>query len=209
VPVFFQQEVNPDTRLAVWQIIEPEAFFDVPLQRSITHPHKRLQHLAGRYLLRHLFADFPLALIQVADTRKPFLEDEAFHFSISHCGDFAAAIASRKERVGIDIEIPSGKVERIRHKFLAPEEEGRLAPMKPELAPVRSATLAWSAKEAAFKWYGKGGVDFRHDMPLQAIRSEGMDRYHTGLLFRKELHQILNIQTHFLEGLCLSYVCAG
>ena len=47
---------------------------------------KRLQHLAGRYLLYALFDDFPLEEIVIADTRKPFLENEKYHFSISHCG---------------------------------------------------------------------------------------------------------------------------
>src|SRR6476619_5838013 len=116
MPLFFQQQVNLHTKLAIWKIEEAESFFDVPLQRSITNPHKRLQHLAGRYLLRYLFPDFPLDLIRIADTRKPFLEDEAFHFSVSHCGNFAAAIVSTVRRVGIDVEIPSEKVQRIRPK---------------------------------------------------------------------------------------------
>src|SRR5699024_2654722 len=107
MPLFFLNELDADTRLAVWKIEEEELFFTekVPLQRQITHPHKRLQHLAARYLLQHLFPHFPISLIQVADTRKPYLEDEAFHFSISHCGDFAAVIVSRAKRVGVDIEL--------------------------------------------------------------------------------------------------------
>ena len=32
-------------------------------KREISHPHKRLQHLAGRYLLPQLFENFPLKLI--------------------------------------------------------------------------------------------------------------------------------------------------
>jgi phosphopantetheinyl transferase len=209
MPIFFQHDVNSDTRLAVWHISEEEAFFDVPLQRSITHPHKRLQHLAGRYLLRHLFTDFPLDLVRIADTRKPYLEDEAFHFSVSHAGDYAAAIASRTHRVGIDIEQPSEKVQRIRHKFLSAPEEACLESVGRELTPERSATLAWSAKEAAFKWYGLGGIDFRADMPLKQVVTAGAERFRTDLLFRKELQQMLTIHTHFLGPVCLSFVCAG
>ena len=94
----------------------------VPLQREITHPHKRLQHLAGRYLLRLLFPDFPFEEILIADTKKPYLPHEQYHFSISHCGDYAAAIVSSTQRVGIDIEIPTERVLRITHKFLNAEE---------------------------------------------------------------------------------------
>jgi hypothetical protein len=57
MPLFYQQHINQSTRLAIWKIEESESFFaeTVPLKRDITHPHKRLQHLAGRYLLRFLF----------------------------------------------------------------------------------------------------------------------------------------------------------
>jgi len=61
VPLFYQHTINATTKLGIWQIEEEESFFlaKVPLQRNITHPHKRLQHLAGRYLLQYLFPDFP------------------------------------------------------------------------------------------------------------------------------------------------------
>ena len=59
--LFYQHNINETTKLAIWKIEEEAYFFleQVPLQREITHPHKRLQHLAGRYLLRFLFPDFP------------------------------------------------------------------------------------------------------------------------------------------------------
>ncbi len=129
MPLFYQQHINETTRLAIWKIEENETFFSktIPLQREISHPHKRLQHLAGRYLLRYLFPDFPFNEIIIASTRKPFLVNEKFHFSISHCGDFAAAIVSKNERVGIDIEIPTDKILKIAHKFLNQEEEIKLS----------------------------------------------------------------------------------
>jgi 4'-phosphopantetheinyl transferase EntD len=102
VAIFFQHSINDATKLGIWKIEEPESFFlnRVPLKQQVTHPYKRLQHLAGRMLLPELFEDFPLKEIIIADTRKPFLEDEVYHFSISHCGNFAGAIASRRNRVG-------------------------------------------------------------------------------------------------------------
>ncbi len=124
MPLFYQQDINLTTKLGVWKIEESEDFFllSVPLQRTITHPHKRLQHLAGRYLLPFLFPDFPHEEIEIADTRKPFLPDEQYHFSISHCGDYAAAIVSSTERVGIDIEMITPRVDRIKHKLLHEDE---------------------------------------------------------------------------------------
>ncbi|RYY64710.1 MAG: 4'-phosphopantetheinyl transferase superfamily protein [Chitinophagaceae bacterium] len=206
MPIFYQQEVDNDTRLAVWEITEEEPFFNVPLQRDISHPHKRLQHRAGRYLLRHLFPEFPLELILVADTRRPFLEDEAYHFSISHCGPYAAAIVSTRHRVGIDIEIPVEKVQRIRAKFIAPEEETCLYGLQAQMPPVWNATLVWSAKEAAFKWYGAGQVDFRRDMSIQEVPEEAGGAFLTALHFGKEIGRRIGVHTRFLPPLALSFV---
>lgn len=113
-----------------------------------------------------MYPDFPYELIQIADTRKPFLPDERFHFSISHCGDFAAVIVSRTHRVGIDIEIPVDVIGRIRDKFLSPEELETFGLMAHPETDYSKMTLLWSAKEAVFKWYGLGGVDFRKHIRL-------------------------------------------
>jgi phosphopantetheinyl transferase len=178
MPLFYQHNINASTKLGIWHIEEPEAFFlsQVPLQQEISHPHKRLQHLAGRYLLRFLFPEFPNELIEIADTRKPFLPGDAFHFSISHCGDYAAVIVSRSHRVGIDIEIPTPKVTRVRHKFLHAEElmsiekDHKMLFEKERSGEdlfMRRLTLLWSAKEAVFKWYGNGEVDFSDQIRVQ------------------------------------------
>ena len=180
MPVFFQQQINDTTRLGIWKIEESEEFFKntVPQHRDVTHPHKRLQHLAGRFLLQFLFPGFPYELIEIADTRKPYLPDEQYHFSISHCGDYAAAIVSRSSRVGIDIEIPVEKIERIAGKFLSDSEMEdfgvtgyRLQDADNRHPSHRTSNLVlltslWSAKEAVFKWYGNGGVDFSEQIQL-------------------------------------------
>ena len=191
MPIFFQQDIDEDTKLGVWKIEENEDFFlaAVRPQRNVSHPHKKLQHLAGRYLLKYLFPDFPLSLILIADTKKPYLENEAYHFSISHCGDFAAAIVSKTKRVGVDIEIPTEKILRIAHKFLHASENLMIDNVgvddKKELL-----TLFWSSKEAMFKWWGKGNIDFS-----EMLRLSGDVFHNVGSLsgnFKKE-----DVDVHF------------
>ena len=200
MPIFFQHQINETTRLGVWKIEETEDFFkgNVPQHRDVTHPHKRLQHLAGRFLLQFLFPDFPYQLIQIADTRKPFLPGEQYHFSISHCGDYAAAIVSKESRVGIDIEIPVEKIVRIKDKFLSEKEQDKWEVSNSQLIsktdagelPVinyRLLTLLWGCKESVFKWYGNGVVDFRDHIQLQQIKNnETVD-----ILFTKTNRQLL------------------
>lgn len=200
MPIFFQHPINDTTRLGIWKIEENEEFFkgNVPQHRDVTHPHKRLQHLAGRFLLQFLFADFPYEMVQVAETRKPFLADERYHFSISHCGDYAAAIVSRTHRVGIDIEIPVDKIERIRNKFLSQEEMTRLK-VGDDLTQL---TALWSAKEAVFKWYGEGKVDFKEHIQLQARH---FDTQQIDTVFTPR-NKELTIQYRLLEQLVLAWV---
>jgi phosphopantetheinyl transferase len=165
MPVFFQHTIDPETRLGVWQIEEPASFFldRVPLHREVSHPQKRLQHLAGRYLLPFLFPDFPSELVRIAETRRPFLPGAEYQFSLSHAGAFAAAIVSRRFRVGIDVEVPQQKIIRLLPKFLSSEEQ--LFCSVP--ADTGMATLLWCCKETVYKWQGSGGIDFRRQIRLQ------------------------------------------
>ena len=200
MPVFYQHQINENTRMGVWKIEESESFFrgNVPLHRDVTHPHKRLQHLAGRFMLQFLFPDFPYELIQIADTRKPFLPDEQYHFSISHCGDYAAAIVSRSQRVGIDVELVRPMVEKLIPKFLSEKERNMLG--EPIL---EQATLFWSAKEAVFKWFGNGAVDFRNHIHLLDVHtgSETID-----CSFTKDTNMPLEINYRVFDGLVLTWV---
>lgn len=209
MPLFFLHHIDTQTKLAIWKIEEGEAFFlrKVPLQRQITHPHKRLQHLAGRYLLSYLFPRFPVALIRIADTRKPFLAEEEYHFSLSHCGDFAAAIVSEKRRVGIDIELVSDKISRIQHKFVSPAEaEVVQLAGKTALSGQHRFTALWSCKEAVFKWYGAGDVDFKKDIVAEKTVQIAADVCHTEICFKKEGHQMLLLTTHHFGPLVLSFL---
>jgi 4'-phosphopantetheinyl transferase len=215
VPLFYQHTINATTKLGIWRIEEDENFFlaKVPLPKNITHPHKRLQHLAGRYLLQFLFPDFPYAEILIADTRKPYLPNEQYHFSISHCGEYAAAIVSSMHRVGIDIERPSDKVERIAHKFIHEKEkqflvngERLIVNSSPFTAYRLLFTIIWSAKEALFKWYSLGNVDFRENMQLISNIKKQNDSLLLPFVFKKNEPVYLNITSVIFDALVLSWV---
>ncbi len=180
MPLVYQQNINATTKIAVWHIDETEEFFlaAVPVQREIKHWHKRLQHLAGRLLLKEMYPDFPVKLIRIADTKKPFLEADPFHFSISHCGDYAAAIVSKTSRVGADVESITDKIERIGHKFTG-EEEMKIFNAQCSMFNIQYLTLCWSVKESVFKWWGRGAVDFKEDIIIRSITgNEGQGTVH-------------------------------
>ena len=205
MPLFYQQNINQYTRLAVWKIEEAENFFSqtVPLQTPIHHTHKRLQHFAGRYLLRYLFPVFPYHELEIADTKKPFLPSEAFHFSISHCGDFAAVIVSTQNRVGIDIEIFTEKINKIATKFLHEDEIKNLGINLFELNSQQTAllTLLWSCKEAVFKWWGNGKVDFS-----EMIRIQPFTLYNEGIIDVHFKERKLQLEYKLLNKMYLVWV---
>lgn len=218
MPIFFQHQINETTRLGIWKIEETEEFFltNVPLQKEVTHPHKRLQHLAGRFLLQFLFPDFPYELIRIADTRKPYLPGEQYHFSISHCGDYAAAVVSSNYRVGIDIEIPSPRIHLIAKKFLSEKEkeylksDNRLFPEQRDIqekVEAKFLTCLWSAKESIFKWYGMGQVDFSSHISLHGDISIGDDdSLIIPFVFTKHKSEYLTIRARLIENLVLAWV---
>jgi phosphopantetheinyl transferase len=210
VAIFFQHSINDATKLGIWKIEEPESFFlrKVPLKQQVTHPYKRLQHLAGRMLLPELFEDFPLEEIIIADTRKPFLEDDEYHFSISHCGNFAGAIASRQNRVGVDIEFVSSRLKGISPKFLTDDERKYLEKWQYlSRLHLQMITIIWSAKEAIFKWYGAGNVDFRKHMVMDGVITTGSDEWITiPFVFKKHENVSLTVKAKTFDGLVLAYV---
>jgi phosphopantetheinyl transferase len=209
MPLFYQHNINASTRLAVWHITEDEDFFmeKVVIKKEITHPHKRLQHLAGRYLLGLLFPDFPLHLIEIAESRKPLLTDGRFHFSISHCGTYAGVIVSENRTVGIDVELVTPRIELVKNKFLNESEMALAESFEAGLSMTRYQllTLFWSSKEAIFKWYGKGKVDFKKNMIIDRM-ALGEDQGTVFAHFMKEDKIDLTVQFHFFGSLCLAWV---
>jgi phosphopantetheinyl transferase len=195
MPLVYQQNINNGVKIAVWHIEEPENFFTEKIspQREITHSHKRLQHLAGRLLLEELMPGFPFESIRIADTKKPFLENDLYHFSISHSGDFAAAIVSLHNRVGVDVEV-----------FLDEEEQFRINEMK-HLHPF---TSAWSIKETLYKWNGESEIDFIEHIHIKSIIAGDDDQYKAICLLKKNIPTQLDVQIKFFKDFVLSW-CVG
>lgn len=203
----YQHTINKTSKTGLWHIEENEDFFlkRVSVPGQVSHPHKRLQHLAGRYLLPILFDDFPLNEILIADTRKPYLPDEQYHFSISHCGQYAAAIASSTHRVGIDIEIPTLKVLRIAHKFLNQRETELINQTGSTEELLQMTTLFWSCKEALFKWNSAAGVDFSDHLRIHAVEGS----LNEGILhcsIQQPVYTELITHYSFINGLMMSRV---
>lgn len=163
MPLYKEWNPNLHSLAAIWHINEPEDFFSEQIQISgkhILHAKRRIEFLAGRFLLQFLNKDFPLHAILRDEQDKPQLPNQEFHFSISHSFPYVACILSTESSVGIDIQCWHKSILTLQHKFLSPTEQLYCA-NEPE-----KITLAWTAKEAAYKYQGRRGVEFIEHLPI-------------------------------------------
>lgn len=114
---------------------------------------------------------------------QPFFRSLEKHLSISHSdGWFAVYIAS--EPIGIDIQVPSPRLEQGKHYFLNEQEH--------HLTDLDTLHAIWGAKEALFKKYGGQLTDLRDEVTFQLyvadkqeIRLLFSDQFETFTVFNR------------------------
>jgi phosphopantetheinyl transferase len=162
MPLYKEWNIGDHALAAIWKVEEPESFFkeQTGMEADMKNEKRRTEHLAGRFLLTHLQKDFPLWNIGKDEHDKPRIDDNQFFFSISHSWPYVAAVIDPHEEAGIDIQTWHRNITRIQHKFLSAEEQEMF------MNDEQLITAAWCAKEAAYKWNGKRGVDFIEHLPI-------------------------------------------
>ena len=206
MPLVYQQNINDSAKIGVWHITEPESFFSehITIQKEINHPHKRLQHLAGRFILMALDEKFPIDLIRIAETKRPFLENNLYHFSVSHSGDYAAAIISKTNRVGVDVELPNPKIGIIKNKFITEKEVQLFSTLT--LSFEQQLTLAWSIKESMFKWYAKDGIDFKKHLCIENVIVSN-NEFRFDCIVKKGIAQKVIVSAIEINDTFLTWIC--
>lgn len=173
MPLCLEKNLENNGFIGIWHIQETEevllSYLDKETTafdylKTITHPHKRLEYLASRALIKQLLDEKKINYAGVIKDQfgKPFLQDSTYHISISHCQDYAAAIIHTHENIGIDIERMQEKVQKVGHKFLLPTELLQVAGQIPKL------TLYWTMKEAVYKAVGQADI-FLKDIQIQPL----------------------------------------
>ncbi|MFM9022041.1 MAG: 4'-phosphopantetheinyl transferase family protein [Sediminibacterium sp.] len=202
MPLYYQQDINENTRLAIWEIAEGAEFFleKVSLRYPVLHLQKQLQHLAAGYLLPFLCPDFPYGELVYPEQGRPFIPGDTYFFSLTHSGNMAAAMVSECGAVGIDIEKITDRVHRVRHKFLSDEEwdwvQGRGEEVQRELL-----TLIWTVKEAVYKWRNIPGTVFSQDIIVSPF-----ELMPTGTIEVLVVDQPVEVSYQRVEEYYISYV---
>jgi len=199
MPLFYQQNINATTKMAIWAIEEPLAFFESKLQgrveasKNIMHPVKRTQYLAGRLLLQTLLPALDVNSIQYAANGKPYFENANIHFSISHCNGYAACAISEEGPVGIDIELIHERIKKVAPKFLHTTELEKINTLNEE-AQLKEMSFVWAAKEAMYKMNEKLGVNFSEHLRIEGLTNNTKAMMSASILSEAAA---LDVQIHY------------
>ncbi len=127
---------------------------------------RQREWIATRVLLHQLLPHYA-GIIQYRSNGQPYL-DNGYAISISHSQHWVALALHPHQKIGIDIEELRPKIVRIAEKFLAVAELQYLqAYISSESERIFYYTVYWCAKEALFKWYGLGQVDFKKHLQIK------------------------------------------
>ena len=164
MPLLSHESITPVGELGIWEITENEDFFIKKLDLfpaekeyiATLKGHRKLEWLAGRYLLHYMSGRAIRGACIKDEFGKPYLEDSPYQISISHSRELASVIAAPFS-IGIDIQKLVGKIERIAHKFMRDNEMESLE----EGTRLEHLHVYWGAKEALYKAYGRRELDFK------------------------------------------------
>jgi len=192
MPLHFHRHLNPEGEMGLWHITESAEYFESRLsllpsekaQLAELKGHRRLEWLAGRWLLHEMSGREERGACLKDEHGKPYLEGSLYEISISHSREMAAIMAAPRA-VGIDIQKLVGKIERIAHKYMREEESASLQ------ASSRLVHLHvyWGAKEALYKAYGRRQLDFKAHIHISPFSFDPKGGSMTGQIIKGDFRE--------------------
>lgn len=203
MPLIHTEQGRHETRIGIWEIHENLEFFRMNLELNqddqtfldTIHPRRAIEWAASRYLLKTLAGTgVPFACLRDQNGR-PYIPGDPRYISISHSYGMAAVCISQN-RIGIDIQRQTDKIFKIQSKFIGGIER-EIIGKNPASAILH---LAWSAKEAMFKLYSLGGIDFKKHLYTEL--PEPVDQFGVikGTISKTGERIRCEIQYRFLHG---------
>lgn len=156
--------------IAIWHITESEQQLtnlcqikgiDANIMNGAKLEKRRIEMLCEHLLIEHLTSQ--VCLLQHTCTGAPVLQSQKHgNISISHTKQYVA-VAISTHHIGIDIERQTPQVLRVRNKFLTESEKEALP-----ATDIAANVTAWTAKEAMYKAINVPGIDFSHQITIDA-----------------------------------------
>ena len=192
MPLCFKEKLGDDAVWGIWEIKEEEDCFFKQWQLS-PEENQHFNKLNGRKKLEYLSARHLVHLLTEQENRMPmhtsisgkpiFLCHPTLHLSISHSHGYAAAIISKACKVGIDIQLIVPQMQKVATRVFS-EKELSFIPVGKELEMLH---IFWGIKEAVFKAYGIGGIDFKEQIKIQPFEYQENSGEFKALLLKEKL----------------------
>lgn len=167
-------ETLPARAWGVWKIEEDEFSLVEQAQGlevipdTIRHPHKRLEFIAGRVLVKQLMEKAGLAFhgLTKDEFGKPLLKNCDWQVSLTHSFPFVAALLNAGKPVGIDLEQVNPKLLGMGPRIFHVTE------LRDAGRDVVKHTVYWCGKETLMKIYGRRDVVFSENLLIDPFRLE-------------------------------------
>jgi len=132
------------------------------------NPNRQAEWIATRLLIYELLGK--TVIIDYDEFGKPSIRDNEQCISISHTKGMVA-VQTGIQFAGVDVELISGRVAKIAHKFLNTSELSSLD-INNQMIHMYAH---WGAKEAVYKIYGRKRLDFKENIRVEPfkIKKEG------------------------------------
>lgn len=167
------------------------------LLATMHSPARRAQWATWRTILRReLGADVEVDYTSGGAPVLSHAVGRLSHLSVSHSTEMVAVMFA-SEPCGVDIESLGRNFSKVATRYIASGERTQWA----EAMGSHFEAIMWSAKEALYKYGGREGVDFTHDM----IVVEHSAEEHT---LRANLFGLMTDTLHYIvaDGHVISYV---
>lgn len=174
--------VSEGVSVSLCEIASPIEISDAVIYHGLHHQaenvrseNRRHEIITEEVMVKELFGEN--VSLAHRESGAPYLvekgEEVETNISISHCEGLVAVAHCRDRKVGVDVEVVSDRVMRVRDRVLSADE------IRFAGSSVVLNTLAWTAKEALFKLIPETGVDFRADLHLDLSSLDGTENEKT------------------------------
>lgn len=166
MPVILNK-IEEKYHLGIWKVEEDfdTLFSQVKLNdrdcntlNSFQSHSRKIEWLSVRTLLKQMLNND--TGIYYDQRRKPYLEGNSKHISISHSNEITSVLISDHHKVGIDLEYMSHRIDKISDRFMSDKEYINCSK---ELVRYH-LYIHWCAKEALYKICDKEGLNFKTNL---------------------------------------------
>lgn len=190
---FIEKIKNSNCIIAIWEMTDSLTDLKI-ISENIKSPEyksdsRNKEFISTRLLIQNIL---PGAILTYNKYGAPEINTNDF-ISISHSNNLVV-IAVSKSKVGIDIEKIDDKALRLASKFISNENLANLS--------IKKATLIWSCKEAIYKWYQKGNLNFKEDIKIESFEVKESGEIFANFNDNKLTLKYKEFNRHFLVYLC-------